>query len=86
MAAGVGDVGVSGAAERTGDEVADASHRVGLVPGAHLLLVFAECDVADIIDRASHCSFPCEPELAHLRETTRRLRGCQLTPNRQASG
>jgi hypothetical protein len=49
MAAGVGDVGVSGAAERTGDEVADASHRVGLVPGAHLLLVFAECDVADIM-------------------------------------
>jgi hypothetical protein len=43
VTADVGEAGVSGAAEGTGDQVADGRVRVGLVPGADALQVFGEC-------------------------------------------
>src|SRR5262249_8213755 len=49
QAAGVGDVGVAGAAEGAGGRVADGGEGIGLVPGADPLEILGEGLVAHVV-------------------------------------
>jgi hypothetical protein len=57
IAAGGGVVAVTGAVEDAGDDVAGGGEQPGRLPGAQPGGVFAETDVAPVIDWSSHCSF-----------------------------